>query len=603
MKKVLQGVYHKNEYTELVEKEVLAYFEEIFEPLFDLLHHNQAARENALSALRTALNNGKVWYADGKVVGEYSAAVSRELRSLGATLIDGVFHLPLTSLPLDIRTAIAASKARGEAMHHDVLNTLNAMEANIALAATGLTFKAAVDRIVTDLQKQFMESVVKEIDSGSLAVPAQMTPEIEQAMREQLTLNTDIEVKNFTAEQIEDLRIKVQQNLFAGGRPDRLEGILQTQFGVNQRKARFIAENETSLAVSKFRELRYKSLGSEQYVWSTSHDNLVRHDHKMLDGRTFEWSNPPVVDVPTGRRRNPGEDYNCFPGDSRVNYVGGIRKGFRRWYEGELTTIITDSGKTLRATPNHPVLTLTGWKAIGLLNETDKVIEMREKLVGAFESKGEQAVPTISEVFESLRESGLGHTFPGEREDFHGDGADGEVDVVYPTGSLLVHREPRAFESLGKFAFASAASLATALRCLCEHLPSFFFWDSFCCGVGCSGKSLALLESHSGHSQPVGFRAISYGDSRLQEPSADDDPLVSSSLGYGEFTLPSDIGIDDRLRVKLQAICLASGIRKVSTGFFRGHVFNLETDEGLYAMTNVVVSNCRCVALPVINIA
>lgn len=310
MKHVLSGIYHKDEYTELVEKEVLSFFEDIFEPLFEMLPH--AARENAaLGAVRAALEKGQIWYSDGKFTGTFSAAISRELRSIGAQFEDGAFRISIGEIPFDLRSAVATARMKAETAHHSVLNTLNTMEANLPLAVTGLTFTKAVDKIVADLQKQFLASVAKDVDSGSLAVPAQITPEIAKAMSEKLTHNTDIEIKNFTAEQIADLREKVQQNLFAGGRPDRLEGIIKTQFGVNQRKARFIAENETSLAISKFREERYKALGSTQYVWSTSHDSKVRHDHKVLDGRTFNWDTPPVVDIPTGRRRNPGEDYSC----------------------------------------------------------------------------------------------------------------------------------------------------------------------------------------------------------------------------------------------------------------------------------------------------
>lgn len=311
MRKVLPGLYHKDEYTEAVERDILPYFEELFAPLFEILKKGGLVRENAsASALRSALESGRVWYADGVFSGEFSAAISRELRSLGATFVDSTFHLVSSKVSLELRGVLAASKAKADALHHEILNVLNAMGINAAVAATGITFAKAADLIASDLQRQFLASVAR-VDEGSLAVPAQMTPGVEAAMREKLTYNTDIEIKNFTAEEIADLRMKVQQNLFAGGRPDRLEGLIQAEYGVTKRKARFIAENETSLAVSKFREERYRELGSREYVWSTSHDSKVRHDHKLLDGRSFFWDTPPVVDIPSGRRRNPGEDYNC----------------------------------------------------------------------------------------------------------------------------------------------------------------------------------------------------------------------------------------------------------------------------------------------------
>lgn len=310
MKKVLPGLYHKDEYTEAVEADILPFFEDLFEPLFAILKSSHVRENATASALKAALQSGRVWYADGVFSGEFNAAISRELRSLGATFSDSVFRLPLASVPVDLRGIVAASKAKGEALHKEILNVLDAMGANAAVAATGITFAKAVSLISTDLQRQFLSSV-QSIDSESLAVPAQMSPGVEAAMREKLTYNTDIEIKNFTAQEVSELRMKVEQNLFAGGRPDRLEAMVEAEYGVTKRKARFIAENETSLAVSRFRQERYQELGSREYIWSTSHDNKVRHDHKVLDGRSFFWDTPPVVDIPSGRRRNPGEDYNC----------------------------------------------------------------------------------------------------------------------------------------------------------------------------------------------------------------------------------------------------------------------------------------------------
>lgn len=51
--------------------------------------------------------------------------------------------------------------------------------------------------------------------------------------------------------------------------------------------------------------------GFQYYVWTTRKDNKVRPDHARLEGRICSWNDPPVVDLRSGRRRHPGEDYNC----------------------------------------------------------------------------------------------------------------------------------------------------------------------------------------------------------------------------------------------------------------------------------------------------
>lgn len=51
--------------------------------------------------------------------------------------------------------------------------------------------------------------------------------------------------------------------------------------------------------------------GFQYYVWTTKKDSKVRPDHARLEGRICNWNDPPVVDLRSGRRRHPGEDYNC----------------------------------------------------------------------------------------------------------------------------------------------------------------------------------------------------------------------------------------------------------------------------------------------------
>lgn len=63
--------------------------------------------------------------------------------------------------------------------------------------------------------------------------------------------------------------------------------------------------------VSSYRELRYKDIGVSKYEWSTSRDVRVRPDHRALNGQIFDWEHPPIVNKQTGKRANPGEDYNC----------------------------------------------------------------------------------------------------------------------------------------------------------------------------------------------------------------------------------------------------------------------------------------------------
>ncbi len=297
----------------MAEEEIVAYFEEaIFDGLFAAVGIEERRNEQQ-TALSAALAAGTVWYLEGRFYGAFNAAISRELRALGAVKGLASFSLPREQLPFGLRGKIEESRQKSEVTHHRVLETLiiAASLASLQEVPTGIRFEKTVDKMTADLQKQFTRTV-----SSVAEVPA-IPPVLKEEMLQQITQGTDFAVKNFSVESTTELRKKVLQNLQEGGRADRLVAIIETEFGVAKRKARFIAENETSLATSKFREERYKSVGADSYIWSTSGDGKVRpthgesNNHRVLEGRTFAWSSPPIVDAATGRRRHPGQDYNC----------------------------------------------------------------------------------------------------------------------------------------------------------------------------------------------------------------------------------------------------------------------------------------------------
>ncbi len=58
---------------------------------------------------------------------------------------------------------------------------------------------------------------------------------------------------------------------------------------------------------------RLQSLGVEEYVWiATGGERYPRKlHHEKLNGRTFRYDDPPVIDERTGERGKPGDAINC----------------------------------------------------------------------------------------------------------------------------------------------------------------------------------------------------------------------------------------------------------------------------------------------------
>lgn len=75
-------------------------------------------------------------------------------------------------------------------------------------------------------------------------------------------------------------------------------------------RATLIARTETAKAQSAITQARSLFIGADQYVWHTARDLDVRPAHRVLHGKTFSWSDPPVAER-NGTRHHPGQFPNC----------------------------------------------------------------------------------------------------------------------------------------------------------------------------------------------------------------------------------------------------------------------------------------------------
>lgn len=86
---------------------------------------------------------------------------------------------------------------------------------------------------------------------------------------------------------------------------------IQQTYGVSRRRAELIARDQTAKLNGQIQRAQQMDAGIEEYIWYSCKDERVRKRHRELDGKTFSWHEPPVVDKRTGRRCHPGQDYQC----------------------------------------------------------------------------------------------------------------------------------------------------------------------------------------------------------------------------------------------------------------------------------------------------
>lgn len=650
MRIVLDPIIADKSAEDALEREIVAWFKEVlFDPILEAIDTEipDEERENSpdpLGPIFAALRSGVVTYAAGVFSGKFSAAISRSLRAAGAKWDERSrgYRLSEDKLPYALRGAIAESREKIKLAHKALDLRLAQIAENVASSpALGLSIDLLADKMLRDLDKQFRSSIERNTVPAvqSISVPPDFTPDMVEDVKRNLTENLELSVKNFTDAEVLELRKLAEENWYAGGRMDRLREIIQNRFGIASRRATFLARQETGLVASHFARSRAQSIGSTEYVWHSRHDNRVRPEHAARDGRTFRWDDPPF-DTDIQEHVNPGEAFQCLPGIARVDLANGIRKAFRRWYAGELTFVVTSSGKTLAATPNHPVLTLDGWKPIGLLQKGDHIVEIPKEALFGFEHDHENGIPVIGEIFASLRESFLCESASGSLGQFHGDGSDGDVDIIDTARNLCFARQPTFSENSSDLQFSNAATLASGQCCSFQHDSAFFGVDGFRSDMRCLGERLPSRGSYPSHSNSVRFGLGTNVDSAFNQQPADNVPSESGAQGNRKLALSANVCFHERSRIGVDLVvgfmgnrnrnavrskmvrdatatkadALGDLVKKESFGqkFLRvvqvrreeffGHVFNLETESNWFCSNGLIISNCRCVARPILNL-
>ena len=312
-----------------------------------------------------------------------------------------------------------------------------------------------------------------------------------------------------------------------------------------------------------------------------------RPRHKQFDGRVFALRNNWAMreglmktggHFYTDQIEQPAQEPFCFPGDSKIPFARGVEIAYRRWYRGELTTIVTVTGKTLQMTPNHPVLTPLGWIACKFLKEGDDVIEIPEEDLASIkrlEANDNDRISTIAQIYGAINEVGVSRGISGSSEQFHGDGLEGNVDIVRTARFLSFGFVAELLESGKQCGFAKALLRGSPRR-------AFKLFLDGCLGA-CAGFVRSFSElltsafTYTFHAQYVGLGTTTQTNTKARRERA---PRYTETFGNGKQAFPIPIR---RTRIV-----------KIESRGWAGHVYNLQTADGWYSAEGVIVHNCRC---------
>lgn len=279
------------------------FYDIIFRPVLEVIDENGLQKVNSIDDVLKAIASGRLHYVDGYIKGSFNASLSKELKSLGGVYNQTRKGWKFEILPPDLQIAVADAKIKAQKTGEQIIEAISRKDIMEEIKSAGVIKK--YDEITGELNKEFQETISK------ISVMPELTPDQKNIISKQWGENLELYIKDFTEENILELRQKVESNVISGGRADAIYDIIQKNYSTTNAKARFLAKQETSLLLSKMRETRYQQAGSQKYIWSGVMDERERPDHKALEGQVYSWDSPPVVDRKTGRRAHPGEDFGC----------------------------------------------------------------------------------------------------------------------------------------------------------------------------------------------------------------------------------------------------------------------------------------------------
>lgn len=400
------------------------------------------------------------------------------------------------------------------------------------------------------------------------------------------------------------------------------------------------------------------SADPEQDLYKISSHNTTCPLCAPYEGRVYSRSGtdpvyPPLADA-FGKIDPAGPDTlsntylnihpNCLvPGGSIL--AEGVMAHTSREYSGPVITLETSRGNRITVTPNHPILTTTGFVPAATLQKGQKIVEATgEYRILLGEAPDNINIPTpVEDISHSIIQSGGSATVRMEStsKQFHGDGVPhGKVEIVFSKGFVESKLNSLGSEPVSK-----------------KRLPSGHFWriqlfpkspllqilqgprraaHCIMCRLGFCG-SVKTVSVESKKTTNVCERTTTLlGNLRKCKPMVVKfkKPLKLFSAGFNIsgrhikklfplFSLNKSIvdhGSFDCVLCYPKMLCnlriseplaaqrlqdlfrnnalVISNLVHVDTSEYHGMVYNLETRYGFYTYNNIVTHNCLHVILP-----
>lgn len=392
------------------------------------------------------------------------------------------------------------------------------------------------------------------------------------------------------------------------------EGLVQSEA-----RANMLAHTGSIWAYNEGAVQRYADEGIAVVEWLTAEDELrcpfcasmngVRiavKDAFLEAGDTISLGDAGVLKIPKGKFgfdvRHPPLHPNCLVPETPV-FAPDQVAAFVAAYDGPIVELRFADGRGLTVTPNHMLLTPSGFARAASLRQGDEVLDGSRAQGIIRNGPNDHGGPApIREVVEALAKArGVSaRSVPLRSEYLHGDAAfvQGQIHVVGTDGLLQSDFEAALSQRLGQCPFHGVGiaqvelirngDLGAVLRALALASDG---------GMSVRRESEAFARRHAPHAQPVGGTLAANAQFQFPQPVDDDGSTYAQNARHREYGFAGGVA----LRQLAERHLATSRVISVHWRSYRGHVYDLQTESSLYLANGIVSSNCRCTLIPIVD--
>lgn len=268
---------------------------------------------------------GRKRYIKSKTTPLYPMSAEREIKrvsdryikNLGKVLKESLDRISEVYKEEKVHERLDDKQDANEEVNKEIQAAARALE--VALAAFGLS--ALMGKVAMMAQKSSL-SEWKRCVKDTLGVELEDRYYIGNLYNEAVQKwMADImgEVQGLPQKGLEEIRAIIVNGIYRGKSITEVRKEVAQKYAEIKRRSRAKSVLLITMLCGQLARLNQEDAGCQRYIWCTRRDNRVRECHRELEGKMFEWNNPPEMwhrnakgqKIYDGRRCNPGEDWGC----------------------------------------------------------------------------------------------------------------------------------------------------------------------------------------------------------------------------------------------------------------------------------------------------